>query len=489
MTEVNKKYFLIFILIFNYSVLKIHSQIFAPSANYSFLLSYKNDTIHFDSVFVYYSPDKLNKEIGYENNNPIPEGLIAKHSKNNIADFKWYRYNNNNFELIKSEASVKNSLLNNIYTSGCYRVEIRDTSDSVEIYTAWVFIDLLKVYAYERALTRQDSCDGIILDTKTISTDFIYTNIYDTINLKKDTIKNELNYKWSTREKPLLWKDKTYAVYPSDKEMQNDSTRFYITVTDYFKHTRSANYLYKCRIPWANSQEYFEIIHSKTLEENGYFAPDSITVINKGLNVDSVMWLFNDTGNHDFKDNKNFITEKKKIHIYYYPGNYEVKVISKNKVAGCLDSFSFSFQIMEASLENIPNVFTPNQDNINDVWIVKGKSIKYFRIIVYDRWGKVVFKKEQDNNTSKELVEWDGTLYKEKGGPNSIKVPSGVYFYIIEAKGYDGKVVAGKNILESGTSSGSSSASSSIPGSSPSSSSKQNQKKYKYAGVLYIFRE
>lgn len=51
----------------------------------------------------------------------------------------------------------------------------------------------------------------------------------------------------------------------------------------------------------------------------------------------------------------------------------------------------------------IPNAFTPNGDGINDQFGIKGEGIKDYRILVYDRWGEVIF----ESDTPDKL--WDGT--------------------------------------------------------------------------------
>ncbi len=74
----------------------------------------------------------------------------------------------------------------------------------------------------------------------------------------------------------------------------------------------------------------------------------------------------------------------------------------------------------------LPNVFSPNNDNINDKFVAKipeGVSDNLKVVIkIYNRWGQLVF--ESDNNP---LVEWNGTYMHSKK-----IVPSGVYYYICD---------------------------------------------------------
>ncbi len=74
-----------------------------------------------------------------------------------------------------------------------------------------------------------------------------------------------------------------------------------------------------------------------------------------------------------------------------------------------------------------PNIFSPGTtEGVNDVWKVSYKSIVEFHCWIYNRWGNLI-KEFTDPSDG-----WDGT-YRGK------QVSAGVYFYVIRAKGSDGK--------------------------------------------------
>jgi gliding motility-associated-like protein len=76
---------------------------------------------------------------------------------------------------------------------------------------------------------------------------------------------------------------------------------------------------------------------------------------------------------------------------------------------------------------NIPNTFSPNDDGINDTWVILGIELYpdcYLRI--YDRWGQEVYQ-----STGYSAVKsWDGTS-------RSGKLSEGVYFYILDLRDED----------------------------------------------------
>jgi gliding motility-associated-like protein len=70
----------------------------------------------------------------------------------------------------------------------------------------------------------------------------------------------------------------------------------------------------------------------------------------------------------------------------------------------------------------IPNAFTPNGDGINDTFGVKGEGIKDFRLLIFNRWGEVIFESTEPRK------QWDGRV---SGEP----VQQGTYVYELYANG------------------------------------------------------
>ncbi len=73
----------------------------------------------------------------------------------------------------------------------------------------------------------------------------------------------------------------------------------------------------------------------------------------------------------------------------------------------------------------IPNVFTPNADNINDVFALQGVFIMDYKLNIYDRWGGQIFESNNIGNS------WDG---QKNGQP----APEGTYMYKLVVTGYSG---------------------------------------------------
>lgn len=112
--------------------------------------------------------------------------------------------------------------------------------------------------------------------------------------------------------------------------------------------------------------------------------------------------------------------------IYDNNGKFPVMVVVKNEF-GCSDS-TFKIVTVEEDVNVfIPNTFSPNDDNINDVFNIKGLGLKSegFYMEVFDRWGTLLFATKDINKG------WDGTV---KG----LKAPEGVYIYKVKVVGGNG---------------------------------------------------
>ncbi len=75
--------------------------------------------------------------------------------------------------------------------------------------------------------------------------------------------------------------------------------------------------------------------------------------------------------------------------------------------------------------------FSPNNDGINDYFTVSGIQQYENKVTVFNRWGNVVFEKENYEN------DWQGTY-------NGAGLPSGVYYYVIN---YNGEKMTGYVVI------------------------------------------
>lgn len=115
-------------------------------------------------------------------------------------------------------------------------------------------------------------------------------------------------------------------------------------------------------------------------------------------------------------------TDKDHRYTFTAPGKYNVVLEVNNGYCSFTDSVEIN--VTESLLE-VPNVFTPNGDGVNDEFRVTFRSLESFHCWVYNNWGKLVY-------------EWTDPARGWDGRVNGKKAPSGTYFYIIKARGTDG---------------------------------------------------
>ena len=75
----------------------------------------------------------------------------------------------------------------------------------------------------------------------------------------------------------------------------------------------------------------------------------------------------------------------------------------------------------------IPNSFTPNNDEHNELFVIKGMNVVTFSIKIFDRWGEQLFESDSIDKY------WDGKF-------NTKKVQQGAYYYNIEVLGEDKQI-------------------------------------------------
>ena len=127
-----------------------------------------------------------------------------------------------------------------------------------------------------------------------------------------------------------------------------------------------------------------------------------------------------------YRENELLVTRTDKDQRYTFTsqGKYKVTLLLDNGY--CTDSASIEINVRESLLE-VPNIFTPNNDGINDEFRVTYRSLESFHCWVYNNWGKKAY-------------EWTDPAKGWNGRIGNKNAPSGTYFYIIKAKGTDGYI-------------------------------------------------
>lgn len=114
-------------------------------------------------------------------------------------------------------------------------------------------------------------------------------------------------------------------------------------------------------------------------------------------------------------------------YVWNTPGNHVITLIIED-FAGCVDTISVPIFI---SIDvEVPNVFTPNGDGINDYFQLPYDIFTSYDVVIVNRWGNLIY--EGYGQTT--LNMWNGTTM------NGTMCTEGVYFYRVQGNNlYDGK--------------------------------------------------
>ena len=172
-----------------------------------------------------------------------------------------------------------------------------------------------------------------------------------------------------------------------------------------------------------NSQTIADLIHVYELPEAKFIPePEVVSVIkpwihfqNYSYRADTCFWYFGDG------DSSNAYHPD---HMYaiYPTGNYNVElVVSTEK--GCRDTVYNTVTVKDEYTFYAPTSFSPDNDGINDYFMVFGNGIdkNYFHLYIYDRWGEIIFDTEDLNDS------WDGRI----SGTSKV-APIGAYTWLVQ---------------------------------------------------------
>lgn len=122
--------------------------------------------------------------------------------------------------------------------------------------------------------------------------------------------------------------------------------------------------------------------------------------------------------------NGNSSTLQNPTQSYPLAGEYEIIQVVQNSF-GCTDTARITLKIEEGII--IPNVFSPNNDGINDWFYIPNTGMKEFSIEIFNRWGTKLWE------TTAPEIRWDGRTTA------GVQVPDGTYFFILKAESLSGK--------------------------------------------------
>jgi gliding motility-associated-like protein len=478
----------IIILVLFLTTIGSTAQITSPQADAVKLVSYP---IHpeTDQLFAFYQSHG-----GYR-----PGALTADGPVAGTFDIVWTKYDPDadGFTIpVKAESNVQRSSIAGLDDGG-YRAQVSNGVDVDTQFIAWVMLDDLKVWNLKDSEGNIPSTSSSCAEVNRLAlSGFVEIDTfyyYDPVSHDRVLFQNDFDIEWSSDDPSLFIPNK------NNKEAMALNTTFdppildtwfILTATDSLGMTERDSVFFDFPFTQAGfSVEYYDKIKmewSSTLGtewsiDNGSLdAPLTVRFINESLNGFKYTWVVLDTlGSFSEATREITFTMDEYPEFTYYNADkfYYPYLISESEDGPCPDTFRLEDGIrVVASQLLIPNVFTPNFDEVNDNFVFKHQSLKECRITISDRFGKVVYREKIDDIYQWE--GWRGTILN-----SDRPAPEGQYYYVVEGLGYDNKEYRDPNILESIKAERQQGGSSGVNPDEPPAG-QQNI----YTGWLYLFR-
>ncbi len=367
-------------------------------------------------------------------------GVTAVYSGSaNPGQVKWYRFSSLGGgyaeEISGAGVNGNDAVLSKVDGDMGYIVE-----DGTERTYFWV-VDYSKHYLHLESLTlgRSEDCSFTLLDLAGDASPIVYY----TINGRAMNLSRDLKLTYNTLE----W-DEAAAVYAQRSLTETlDDTDGTIRVTSPLCSTDFHLTGDRFLTAWGRPEQVTSPVyapvaveaHTSALQEgekpdNQIGAADGLggsapAVIEfKASVTDAAIyteWQFSTYS--DFEDIELRVNDTEFTHTFTEMGTTYVRFVCDNADGGCqFVGEVYQINIGESSLM-CPNAFSPGaSEGVNDEWRVSYKSIVSFECHIFDRYGHKI------TSFTDPSQGWDG----KKGGK---LVPAGVYYYVIKARGSDGR--------------------------------------------------
>ena len=381
--------------------LALQAQITAPESRTMRTTDYPV-TLRHDPVFIFCVADAGEK------------GSLTAGSPGGTAPFTfiWTMYDQTGGSYsipVKTETGITSTAAG--LSEGGYRVSITDGGGySTELY-AWVNIDMPMANAALQAFT----CDYVALDGTATPDHF---NYYDPSTGASKRLPNGIVFLWSSTPESLIpFPD--VRIDPLITSPPLVDVQYMLQVTDSFGCSASSSFPYTS-------------IHVKaefTAEPTEGEAPLEVTFTDKSVRGFHYTWKFGDDSISVLPDPG--------THTYYIPGTYYAVLTIESELT-CTDVDSIKITVDPSTLQ-MPNVFTPNDDGINDFFVPEKKSLKFVNLQIFSKSGHRVYNYEGNDGDIQAWEGWNGKINNSER-----YAEPGAYFYVLRAVGYDEKSYKGK---------------------------------------------
>ena len=184
----------------------------------------------------------------------------------------------------------------------------------------------------------------------------------------------------------------------------------------------------------------------------GGCAPLIVDFTNQSLNSVSFEWVFGNGQTASVNDmstqQSEFLNDAVVMLVAYDAANCSDTAYANITVepCGCTDPNASNYNplasiddgscVYPVPVVDAPNIFTPNEDNMNDMFFLDATNADNIDLVILNRWGNVVYEGSGPNPA------WDGKV------PSGTRAAEGTYFYKYVATGPGGDQVEGHGYVQ-----------------------------------------
>lgn len=375
------------------------------------------------------------------------KGVTASYTSSSGNKITWLQYGNLGGGHAEEVASVQNgntSTLSNLEGDKGYIVE-----DGDRRYCFWITDYLSHRLKLMSASPAPEQECGVTVINVAGEGDPIR---YFTINGMQKTLNQEITVEYTTQE----WDDNSsnFTEVTEVKEFESLQPEYRLSPPNYCRSTfkitgdrflKAWNWEESVDTPTVDpvsvDARTFAIQHSDSAEGDYEYASNQIGAgKSDGLGgsapceINFEAFVTDGVIHHEWQltrdpqfENIDFrFTQQDLDYTFLDEGSHYVRYIGSNSDGSCeYISDTYEVTIGESQLK-IPNAFSPNGDGVNDEWKVAYRSLLSFKCSIFDRQGHLVCTLTSPDQG------WDGKV-------SGKTAESGVFFYVIEAVGADGK--------------------------------------------------
>ena len=401
----------------------------APTASYSEQTAYP---VFSGKDFIYYFCGTSGHQ----------SGSLKANSSGQSVTFLWEKFTpaSGSFNFYSNDTGISSQISS--LGDGCYRVSFSENGVDYQ-FRAWI----MNGWLTPTSIITDSNCQSFNLNGSAVGSDYSYSDIST-----NQPVVVAPGYKYIWESDNILLATIRNPVINTPPAI---NTVYNFQVTDRAGCSDRSQVTYESIVPKAKFS--WKTNQPPVPQFTNPEAPLEVQFVNESVNgdVDKYEWmLFKEkseiekegTGGAKVDSIMELIYLENPTYTYNHTGSYMVKLVAAKQSAGftCRDTFYLKdYIVIDTSLVKVAPAFTPNGDGVNDVLTIRTRSLQSLDFQVFNRWGRIVhhYRKIGYIPGDSEMATWDGKINNKLASP-------GVYFYVVDAEGRDGKRRRKKGFIE-----------------------------------------